>query len=244
MLGGRVQSPAMETFDQPALVTGASRGLGQALVLALLDRGAPKVYAGVRDLATAPGGDRVTPLPLDLTDAEQIEAAAETATDVGLLVNNAADAEFAPLLEASRDALEREIDTNVLGTLDVIRAITPHMKAGGAVVNVLSLLSLAAAPGMAGYSASKAAAHSMTQALRPALAARDIDVVGVYPGAIDTDMLAGVKASKASPRAVAEAILDGVLAGEREIYPDAMSAEMSLIWKTDPQTFAERFATL
>jgi NAD(P)-dependent dehydrogenase (short-subunit alcohol dehydrogenase family) len=234
----------MESFTQPALVTGASRGLGRALVVALLDRGVPKVYAGVRDVTTAPVDERVAPLALDLTDAQQIAAAAEAAVDVSLLINNAGDADFAPLLEASRDAIDREIATNVLGTLDVIRAITPRMTAGGTVVNILSLLSLAAAPGMAGYSASKAAAHSMTQALRPPLAARKIEVVGVYPGAIDTDMLAGVQMPKASPRAVAEAILDGVLAGEREIYPDPMAAEMSLVWRTDPHAFERRFAAL
>ena len=234
----------MESFTQPTLVTGANRGLGRALVYALLDPGTPNVYAGVRDLTTAPVDERVTPLALDLTDPEQITAAAKSAADVTLLINNASDAAFAPLLEASREAVVREITTNVLGTLDVIRAVTPNMPAGSMVVNILSLLSLAAAPSMAGYSASKAAAHSMTQALRPPLAARNIDVVGVYPGAIDTEMLAGVEMPKASPRAVAEAILDGVLAGEHEIYPDPMSAEMSLVWRTDPHAFERRFAAI
>jgi NAD(P)-dependent dehydrogenase (short-subunit alcohol dehydrogenase family) len=234
----------MESITKPALVTGANRGLGRAIVLALLDRGAPKVYAAVRDLKTAPVNERVVPLRLDLTDRQQINAAAEAAADANLLVNNASDAAFAPLLEAPRDAIERELATNVLGTLDVIRAVTPNMAAGGTIVNILSLLSLAAAPGMAGYSASKAAAHSMTQALRPPLASRGITVVGVYPGAIDTDMLAGVEMTKASPRAVAEAILDGVLAGERDIYPDPMSAEMSQVWRSDPHAFEDRFAAI
>jgi NAD(P)-dependent dehydrogenase (short-subunit alcohol dehydrogenase family) len=234
----------MESITKPALVTGANRGLGRALVSALLDRGAPKVYAAVRDLGTAPQEERVVSLMLDLTDRDQIATAAEVASDVDLLINNASDAAFAPLLGAPRDAIERELATNVLGTLDVIRAFTPNMTAGGTIVNILSLLSLAAAPGMAGYSASKAAAHSMTQALRPPLASRGIAVVGVYPGAIDTDMLAGVEMTKASPRAVAEAILDGVLAGERDIYPDPMSAEMSQVWRSDPHAFEERFAAI
>jgi NAD(P)-dependent dehydrogenase (short-subunit alcohol dehydrogenase family) len=229
----------MEAFSQAALVTGASRGLGHALVLALPDRGAPKVYGGVRDVATAPVDDRVESLALDLTNPEQIAAAAEAATDVAVLVNNASVATFAPPLEAPREAIEREIETNVLGTLDVIRAMSPSMAAGSIVMNILSLRSLAAAPEMAGYSASKAAAHSMTQALRPALAARGIGVVGVYPGAIDTDMLAGVETPKASPRAVAEAILDG----EQNIFPDAMSAEMSLLWKSDPQAVERHFVS-
>jgi NAD(P)-dependent dehydrogenase (short-subunit alcohol dehydrogenase family) len=234
----------MDTLSHPALVTGANRGLGRALVTALLDRGVPKVYAAARVVDTAPADDRLVPLALDLTDQEQIAAAAEAATDVSLLINNASDAAFAPLLQASRDTIEREIATNVFGTLDVIRAVTPNMPPGGTVVNILSLLSLAAAPGMAGYSASKAAAHSMTQALRPSLAERQISVVGVYPGAIDTDMLAGVDMPKASPRAVAEAILDGVLAGEEDIFPDPMAAELSAVWRTDPKAFERRFAAL
>ncbi|MBY0398590.1 MAG: SDR family NAD(P)-dependent oxidoreductase [Thermoleophilia bacterium] len=229
-----------------ALVTGAGRGLGLALVDALLARGAARVYATARrpeDLSRLAERGAI-PLSLDLTRPAEIRAAAAGAGAVDLLVNNAGAAAFSPLLSAPRAGIEREIATNVLGTLDLIRAVVPAMPAGGTVVNVLSLLSLAATPAMAGYSASKAAAHSMTQALRPALAERGIRVVGVYPGAIDTDMLAGVDMAKADPRDVAEAILAGVADGEEDVFPDPMAVEMGRLWRADPKAFERAFATL
>ena len=216
-----------------------------------LVRGAvlPSLAAGTRDdaireMVGSLAAAGAIPLSLDLTRPAEIRAAAAAAGAVDLLVNNAGAAAFAPLLSAPRADIEREIATNVLGTLDLTRALLPAMPAGAIVVNVLSLLSLAATPAMAGYSASKAAAHSMTQALRPALAERDIRVVGVYPGAIDTDMLAGVEMVKADPRDVAEAILDGVAAGQEDVFPDPMAVEMSAIWRTDPKAFERAFAAL
>lgn len=237
----------MDITTTPALVTGANRGLGRALVTALLDRGAPHVFATTREVDAVTAihpADRVTPLRLDLRSRDDVDAVAAAAGAVGLLVNNAGTAAFAPLLDAPREDVEDELDTNVLGTLDLIRALSPQMPAGSTIVNVLSLLSLASAPGMGGYSASKAAAHSMTQALRPPLAARGIAVVGVYPGAIDTDMLAGVEMPKATPRAVAEAILDGVLAGEEDVFPDPMAAQMADVWRGDPKAFEQQFAAM
>ncbi len=238
-------SPTPGLLDA-ALVTGANRGLGRALVAALLDRGAGTVYAAARDTTgLAEVADaRVVPLELDLTNEGQLADVAERVGGVRLLVNNAATSAFAPLLDAPRADVERELLTNALGMLDVVRAIAPAMPSGSAVVNVLSLLSLAATPAMAGYSASKAAAHSMTQALRPSLAGHGIAVVGVYPGAIDTDMIAGVELPKAAPRSVAEAILDGVLAGEEDVFPDPMSAQLSTLWQRDPKAFERRFAAL
>ena len=148
----------MEITGTTALVTGSNRGLGRALVEALLDRGAARVYAAARDLATVtplgalPGaGGRLVPVRLDLTDPGQIAAAARTAADVRLLINNAGAAAFADPFRADRTAVAREMDTNFLGMFDVIRAFTPGMAAarGGAVVNVLTLLSFASMPRMA-----------------------------------------------------------------------------------------------
>jgi NAD(P)-dependent dehydrogenase (short-subunit alcohol dehydrogenase family) len=238
----------MHTTDTIAFVTGANRGLGRALVEALLERGAPRVYAAARapgalDALVAAAPDRVRPVALDLTDPSSIAATAAAAPDVTLLVNNAGTAAFAAPLDADRQAVEREMATNYLGTLDTIRAFVPALeRSGGAVVNVLSLLSLASAPAMAGYSASKAAAHSMTQALRPVLAARGVAVHGAYPAGIDTDMLAGVDAPKSPPRAVAEGILDGLAAGEEDIFPDPNARQMAATWWSDPKAFERAFA--
>jgi len=235
----------MDFTSTTALVTGANRGLGRALVDSLLARGAARVYATARDPYSLPTDHRIVPLALDLTDPASIEKAALAATDVDLLVNNAGTAEFAPALYADPDAIAREFAVNVTGPYLMTRAFVPTLvERGGRLVNVLTLLSYAPAPSMAGYSASKAAAHSLTLALRPALTRAGVRVHGVYPGGIDTDMVAGVDVPKAEPRTVAEAILDGVAAGREDIYPDPTSAQMGVLWASDPRGFAAAFAAL
>lgn len=233
----------MDLHGTTVLVTGANRGLGRTLVAALLDRGAARVYAAARDPRTVPAGDRVVPLRVDLTDPASILALAAAASDVDLLVNNAGTAAFAPALDADPAAVAHEVAVNFTGLYAMVRAFAPVLTARkGALVNVLTLLSYAPVPSMAGYSASKAAAHSLTQAVRPVLARAGVAVHGVYPGGIDTDMLAGVDAPKADPRAVAEAILDGVVAGVEEIYPDPTAEQMGTLWTRDPRAFTAAFA--
>jgi NAD(P)-dependent dehydrogenase (short-subunit alcohol dehydrogenase family) len=235
----------MEFNGSTSLVTGANRGLGRALVDALLERGAARVYAAARDPRSVRDHERITPVALDVTDRASIARLADAATDVDLLINNAGAAAFAPALDADPDALAREFAVNFTGLHDMIRAFTPALMANkGALVNVLTLLAYAPAPPMAGYSASKAAAHSLTLALRPALTRAGVSVHGVYPGGIDTDMLAGVDAPKAAPQAVADAILDGLAAGHPDIYPDPTSAQMGELWSRDPRAFTEAFAAM
>jgi short-subunit dehydrogenase len=181
--------------------------------------------------------ERVVPAALDLLEPDSIAALARRAHDATLLVNNASTAAFAAPLAADRDAVRTEMAVNYDGTFDVIRAFVPVLarNGGGAVVNVLSLLSLASTPPMAGYSASKAAAHSLTQALRPVLRAEQISVHGVYPAGIDTDMLAGLDVPKTPPRQVAEAILDGLEDDQEDIFPDANAQAMAATWRADPK---------
>ena len=220
------------------------RGLGRHLVDALLDRGAPKVYALARQPSKVRADARVTPVAFDLADPETIRAAAARCADTTLLINNASTAEFAGPLDADPGAVRREMTVNYEGTYAAIRAFAPVLEAngGGHVVNVLSLLSLASTPPMTGYSASKAAAHSLTQALRPVLAARGITVHGVYPAGIDTDMLAGVDVPKAPPAEVAARLLDGLAAGEEDIFPDANAQAMSTVWRSDPKAVERALA--
>src|SRR5215471_17621304 len=203
-------------------VTGASRGLGRALIDALLDRDVRKVYALVRDTSLVRPDPRVVPVMFDLLDPASIAAAARTAGDATLLINNASTAAFAGPLDADPSAVRDEMAVNYDGTYATIRAFVPVLESngGGAIVNVLSLLALASTPPMAGYSASKAAAHSLTQALRPVLSARGITVHGVYPAGIDTDMLAGIDAPKTAPAEVASRLLDGLAADLQDIFPD------------------------
>jgi NAD(P)-dependent dehydrogenase (short-subunit alcohol dehydrogenase family) len=224
-------------------VTGASRGLGRSLVDALLEHDVPKVYALARDPSAVRQDLRVVPVAFDLLDAASIPTAAATASDATLLINNASTAAFAGPLDADPVAVRKEMAANFDGTYATIRAFVPVLEAnGGAIVNVLSLLALASTPPMAGYSASKAAAHSLTQALRPVLAQRGITVYGVYPGGIDTDMLAGIDAPKTPPAEVAAGILNGLAADHEDIFPDPNAQAMSRTWWSDPKSFERAFA--
>ncbi len=223
-----------------ALVTGANRGLGARLVDRLLDAGAGKVYATARDprgIASAVRADpRVSVLAVDVTDQASIDAAAKVATDVTVLVNNAGVLGFGSALEGDLDLFQRDMLTNQIGLLRVSRAFVPILTANapGAIVNVLTLIALAPVAGMAGYCASKAAAHSITQSLRAELRDSSIEIIGAYPGGIDTDMLAGVEADKAAPELVAERIVSGLAAGATVIWPDDASAGASSVYLTDP----------
>ncbi|WP_239118229.1 SDR family oxidoreductase [Paractinoplanes ferrugineus] len=232
--------------EATALVTGANRGIGRAIVGALLERGIKKVYATARDAAGVAADPRVLVLRLDITDAEQVAAAASIAGDVTLLVNNGGSLEFADLLAGDLAAIETDLRTNYLGTLAVTRAFVPVLRAngGGAIVNMLSLVALGAVRGMGGYSVSKAAAASMTQAVRAQVAGLGITVHGVFPGAVDTDMIRAFDMPKADPADVARTILDGVEAGAEDIFPDPMARDGHRTWRTDPKILERQMAAI
>ena len=225
------------------LVTGANRGIGRAFVEQLLLAGAAKVYATARntealnDLVAA-GGGRVVPLALDVTKPETIEAVAAAHGDVALLINNAGVAAFEGIIDARSDAPARhEMETNYFGTFNMIRAFAPVLAAngGGAIVNLSSIAAHVNFPVLGSYSASKAAVHSLTQGVRAELAAQGTLVIGVYPGPVDTDMAASFPMDKIAPDAVARRVLEGVEAGEEDIYPDPMSGEMRAGLLGDPK---------
>jgi NAD(P)-dependent dehydrogenase (short-subunit alcohol dehydrogenase family) len=228
----------MNLTGSVALVTGANRGLGARLVAELLGAGAAKVYATSRipAAAAADADPRVQPLTLDITDPASVTAAAAAAPDVTVLINNAGVLAFGSALTGDLESFERDLRTNYLGTLRVTRAFAPTLErnAPATVVNILTLIALAPAGPMAGYSASKAAAHSITQALRAELRDRGITVVGAYPGGIDTDMLAGVEAPKAPPGTVAARIVAGLSAGQTVVFPDDTSASAGSVYLSDP----------
>lgn len=227
----------MNLTGSVALVTGANRGLGARLVAELLGAGAAKVYATARTPGAVGIADpRVHTLALDITDPASVTAAAAAAPDVTVLVNNAGVLAFGSALDGDLDSFERDLRTNYLGSLRVTRAFVPALErnAPAAVVNVLTLIALAPVGSMAGYSASKAAAHSMTQSFRRELRDRGITVLGAYPGGIDTDMLAGVEIEKAAPEAVARRIVAGLAAGETVVFPDDVSAGAGSVYLSDP----------
>jgi NAD(P)-dependent dehydrogenase (short-subunit alcohol dehydrogenase family) len=233
----------MTIADKAVLVTGANRGIGQALVEEALRRGANRVYAGTRQRFTHID-ERVTPVTLDVTNAEQIHAAVKRVESLDVLINNAGLAIFDDL--SDRTALERHLAVNLFGTYGVTQACLPLLTCSrGAIVNVLSMAALAPLPIVPAYSISKAAAFSLTQSLRALLAGRGVRVHAVLPGPVDTDMSRGFDVPKASPESVARAIFDGVEKEQEDIFPDPMSESIAESWRSGAVKALERqFAAL
>ncbi|MDN3243493.1 SDR family oxidoreductase [Glycomyces tritici] len=225
----------MEIQGSIAIVTGANRGLGRRFAQQLLERGAAKVYAGARRIASVdlPG---VVPLQLDITDPASVAAAAKTAADATILINNAGIATFANLVEGDEDAIRREMETNFFGTLNMVRAFAPVLGAngGGAVLNILSVLSWRAFGVGNAYAAAKAASWSLTNGARLELAAQGTQVIGLHVAGIDTDMLAAVEAEKSDPADIARAGLDGIASGALEVLADRNAVELKAILSADP----------
>ena len=208
------------------LVTGANRGFGRHLAEQLVAQGA-KVYASARrpETVAIPGA---IPLQLDITDPASVAAAAKAAPDVTVLINNAGIATGAAFLSGDVADVRREFDTHLWGTLDVTRAFVPVIEGngGGALLNVLSVLSWYAAPHLAAYSAAKSAEWAMTNALRVELAPRNISVSGLHVGYMDTDLAAGMEGQKSDPAVIAKLTLEAVAAGVGEIVADDFSKQV------------------
>jgi NAD(P)-dependent dehydrogenase (short-subunit alcohol dehydrogenase family) len=228
----------MTIADKTVLVTGANRGIGQALVAEALRTGARRVYAGTRQPLAHPDG-RVTPLRLDVTNPAQIQAAAEQVEALDILINNAGVFLYDDL--SDRAALEEHLAVNLFGTWGVTRAFLPLLaRSRGAIVNNVSIMALAPLPLTPAYSISKAAAFSLTQSLRALLAGRGMRVHAVLTGPTDTDMTRDLEVPKSSPESVARAILDGVEQGEEDIFPDPMSALPAEGWRSGAAKTLER----
>jgi NAD(P)-dependent dehydrogenase (short-subunit alcohol dehydrogenase family) len=214
-----------------AFVSGANRGIGKAYVEALVQAGARRIYAAARKIETlndvvAIAPDRIIPIALDVTNPDQVQAAAQTAQDTTILINNAGVLGTGGLFNStSVETAQWEMNTNYFGTLAMIRAFAPilNQNGGGVVVNLLSIVSVVNAPVFGSYSASKAALYSLTQDIRAELAAQGTLVVGVFPGPVDTAMAEGVPLDKVAPSEVAKATLQAIPQGIEEVYPDPIS---------------------
>jgi NAD(P)-dependent dehydrogenase (short-subunit alcohol dehydrogenase family) len=207
-----------------ALVTGANRGLGQHLAEQLLARGATKVYAAARNPGTI-SLEGVVPLRVDVTDADSIQAAAETASDTTLLVNNAGIYTTGGVLEMPLETIRHEMETNFFGTLLVTRAFAPHLVANapGAILNVASVLSWLHPVAFWTYSCSKAALWAQSDVVREELQAHGVTVTALHVGFMETDMTTGIDAPKSDPAAVAAQALDGLEAGLVEVLADDLT---------------------
>lgn len=242
----------MEIAKSVVLITGANRGMGRVYVQELLKRGAAKIYVAARDTASlrellADGDQRLVALPLDVTDPDQIAAAAKVATDVTLLINNAGYAEFggaisAPALEGAR----QEMEVNYFGPLALSRAFAPILaKNGGAILNMLSMLSLVTLPVAATYSASKAAGLALTRSLRAELAAQGTQVVGVLAVQTETEMGAALPEPRMTPLEVVTDALDAVQAGiNDEIAAGAQTKAIYSVFVTDPKALQAKLSAM
>ena len=223
------------------LVTGANRGIGAAVVRELLKAGVAKVYAAARKPSALPdfADARVHPLALDIRDEASVRAAVAVAADTDVLINNAGTAMFANFIDSPLDVLRSDMDTNYFGTLNVLRAFVPVFtkRGSGIVANVSSVVGLTSSPPLPGYSASKAALHSLTQNLRLTLRNTGVKVLGIYPGPIETELWAGKgPANKASAESTAKLIIDGINAGDSYIFPDPIAQYIGKLWESDGRT--------
>jgi NAD(P)-dependent dehydrogenase (short-subunit alcohol dehydrogenase family) len=227
-----------DVANKTVLITGANRGIGRALVIEALGRGAKRVFAGSRGpLGIA--DDRVTALTLDVTNASHVRRAVEAVDSLDVLINNAGIA--IPDDLSNLDLIDRHLQVNFLGMVKVTHAFVPLLRRSrGAVVNNLSLAALAPLPMIPAYSISKAAAFNLTQSLRALLASEGVTVHGVVLGPVDTDMNRGLDIPKASPESVASGIFDGLARGEEEIFPDRASASVADLWRAGAAKMLER----
>ncbi len=241
----------MKIKDATVLVSGANGGIGTALVDELLAQGAAKVYVAVRDIREGQRlgqryveqGDaaRIQTLQLDITSAPSVTAAARTCADINVLINNAGvnlRTDF--LAPTGPDNARTEMEVNYFGTLAMCRAFAPVLahnagRNAALLVNIASILGKVNLPVIGTYSASKAAQHSLTQGLRAQLASRNIRVIGVYPGPVDTRMTAGDASPKAQPQEVARAVVTGLSGDEDELFPDGMAQELQTALLQDPK---------
>lgn len=242
----------MQVQGSVALVTGANRGIGKAFVEALIQAGATRIYATARNVAAlrevvAIAPDRIIPIALDITQPNQIAAVARQTQDVNLLINNAGVAGTGGLFTSdSIGTAEWEMQTNYFGTLRMMQAFAPILKQnhGGAIVNVLSIVSVVNVPVFASYSASKAALNSITQAARAELSAQNTQVIGVFPGPVDTAMSTGVPLDKVAPIRVAQLALQAVENTIEDVYPDPIAEQVFSDLQKPLKTLEKQFATM
>ncbi|QIZ08323.1 SDR family oxidoreductase [Priestia megaterium] len=216
----------MKISEQVAFVTGANRGFGRHLALELLSRGA-KVYAGARNPESIdiPG---VIPVKLDITNPQEVAAAAMVAKDVTLLINNAGSSTGASLIDGDLDKIHLEFNTHFFGTLSMVRTFAPILanNGGGSILNILSALSWVSSGTVGAYTAAKAAEWALTNDLRLNLYPQNVRVAGLHVGFMETDMTSSLEVPKSNPEDIAKIAIDGLESDSFEIVADDVSRKI------------------
>lgn len=237
----------MKLEGKTLFISGTNRGIGKALDEEALKLPVAKVYAAARSISSLPdfGDDRVVPVELDVTNADQVLAAAALAGDTDVLVNNAGTLAFASIAAGEISKIENDIAVNFIGLVRMVQAFVPILesKSESAVVTLSSIAGLAGMAGVGGYAASKSAVHSATQSLRAELKPKNISVFGVYPGPIDTEMAKEFTFPKTAADVTAAAILKGIEEGTEDIFPDPMSIQIGTLFFSDPKGLERQFAS-
>ena len=243
---------SLQISGSVGFVTGSNRGIGRAIVEALIKRGAAKVYAAARnpaalkELVDASSG-KVVAVRLDVTNEEQILAAAKIAPDTQILFNNAGIAIYTGILSAPDSKSARaQMEVNYFGLMNMTRAFAPILakNGGGVLVNISSITGLVGIPAIGTYGATKAAIRSLTQSVRGELSAQGTHVIGVYSGPIDTEMTAGLPFEKETPQQVAQEILKGIESGAEEVYPDKTALDFVARLKTDAKGLEKEWSRM
>lgn len=179
---------------QTVLITGCSSGIGESLAITLHQQ-------GYRVIATARNADKLASLKnkdiecysLDVTQADSIEALKQTfetkGIEINAIINNAGYAAIGPMVELPIEDLEKQLATNVTGIVRITQAFSNTMleQKNGLIINIGSVSGILTTPFSGAYCASKAAVHSVSDAMRMELAPFNIKVVDVRPGAIQSD---------------------------------------------------------
>ncbi len=235
-----------------ALVTGANRGIGEAYVRYLVENGVERVYAAARELTNLEElqqlfGEKITPVLLDVTNENHINALNGKISSLDILINNAGVANAC--FSTAENALEIarvEMETNYFGPLQITQTLLPLLKQSSeaVIINISSIAGISNFPAIGPYSATKAAMHSYTQGLRAELSQYAIRVLGVYPGPIDTRMAEDFEMEKAPPSQVAEKTFEALEKGEIDVLPDEFSMQMYSEFLKHPHELEKVFADM
>lgn len=230
-------------------ISGSNRGIGKAIAIEFLEQGAKKVYAGARDVNSLNSlkdkyGDKLVPVQLDVTDDNSIDTAASQIKDIDILVNNAGIFETGGIFsDQVSSSLAANLNVNLWGVVKLTNSVIEQLKQPKetAIINISSVVGLANMPMASTYSVSKAAVHSLTQGMRGELVNDNVLVMGVYPGPIDTDMARDLPMEKDSPENVAKNIVQSLIEGKEDVFPDVMSEQVGALYASSPKSVEDNF---